>query len=75
MTLFLPRSRSPQHVQQRLDHLIEKIYTIQEPFMQTGGAADILLVIQTLHFLAVDNLPNTLTSAQGRSRSYSTRIH
>ena len=37
-------SRSPEQVLQRLDRLIHKIHKLQEPHMQGGSAADVLVV-------------------------------
>ena len=36
--------RSAEQVMQRLDRLIHKIYELQEPHIQGGGTADVLLV-------------------------------
>ena len=45
ITVALPTwFRSAEQVMHRLDRLIHKIYELQEPHMQGGSAADVLLV-------------------------------
>ncbi len=45
LTTALPTwPRSAEQVMHRLDHLIHKIYELQEPHIQGGRAADVLLV-------------------------------
>lgn len=48
---MMPTYRTPDQVQVRLDRLIKKIYTIQEPFMHGGPAPDVL-VVRPLHRLS-----------------------
>ena len=44
-TMALPtRPRSAEQVKHRLDRLIRNIYELQEPHMQGGSAAEVLLV-------------------------------
>ena len=45
LTTALPtRPRSAEQVTHRLDRLIHRIYELQEPHIQGGSAADVLLV-------------------------------
>ena len=34
----------------RLDRLIQNIYELQEPYLQGGSAADVLLVFRDIYF-------------------------
>ena len=45
LEMALPtQPRSAEQVMHRLDRLINKIYELQEPHIQGGSAADVLLV-------------------------------
>lgn len=45
LEMALPtQPRSAEQVMHRLDRLINKIYELQEPHIQSGSAADVLLV-------------------------------